>query len=226
MEDITKICYRCQVPKLLTEFNKCKRGTFGVHGHCRACQKEVRRLFYEQKQKPTKYWLTPECREYNRIQSKEKYHNDPTWREKTKLKNNTRRRMESAKIKAREQRKRWLQIPHNRIAHSLRGRLRKALKHGIKISTTETLLGCSFEHVKSYLESKFQPEMTWENYGRWHIDHIIPCSFFDLTDSNQQKMCFNYRNLQPMWKLDNISKCNRFSIDETIPLLKELCNIT
>ncbi len=53
--------------------------------------------------------------------------------------------------------------------------------------------------------------MTWENYGQWHIDHIIPCSFFDLTNDKQQKMCFNYRNLQPMWSQDNISKNNRIT---------------
>src|ERR1035437_2690014 len=199
MEDTTKTCYRCQAPKLLSEFNKCKGGTFGVHGHCRDCQKEVRKSFYDNKEKPTKYWLTDENREIQRKHSNEKYHTDSVWRNHHKQLNNLRRRQEPAKIKARLQHQRWYSIPKNRIACSLRVRLRKALKHGIKINTTEALLGCSFEQTKIHLESKFHPGMTWENYGQWHIDHIIPCSFFNLLDAQQQKMCFNYRNLQPMW---------------------------
>ena len=47
-----------------------------------------------------------------------------------------------------------------------------------------------------------------ENYGTfgWHIDHIRPCSSFDLTDLEQQKQCFHYTNLQPLWWFDNIKK--------------------
>jgi hypothetical protein len=57
-----------------------------------------------------------------------------------------------------------------------------------------------------FLEKKFLPGMNWENYGEWHIDHIVPCSSFDLSKSEQQKICFNYSNLQPLWAADNIRK--------------------
>jgi hypothetical protein len=43
----------------------------------------------------------------------------------------------------------------------------------------------------------------------WHVDHIIPCSSFDLTDSEQQKKCFHYTNLQPLWAIDNLKKSNK-----------------
>ena len=48
--------------------------------------------------------------------------------------------------------------------------------------------------------------MTWDNYGKWHVDHIIPVSRFDLTDPEQQKICFHFTNLQPLWGGENIGK--------------------
>lgn len=51
--------------------------------------------------------------------------------------------------------------------------------------------------------------MIWENYGEWHIDHIIPCSAFNLEDREQALRCFHYTNLQPLWAQDNLSKSNK-----------------
>ena len=225
MEDIIKTCYKCKISKLLSDFNKCKHGTFGVHGHCRQCQKEVRKNFYDTIQKPTKYWLTPEHKSLVNRVNKKRYASDIEWREKIKLNNNVRRRTEPAKIVARIQRKKWYNIPKNRIACSLRVRLRKALRHNQKVDITEKLLGCSFDYAKQHLESNFQSGMKWENYGKWHIDHIIPCSRFDLTIPHQQKMCFNYRNLQPMWAKENISKNNRITIEDMTKIMTELQQI-
>ena len=54
--------------------------------------------------------------------------------------------------------------------------------------------------------------MTWENYGleTWHLDHIKPVSKFNLLDVDEQKKCFHYTNLQPLWAKDNIKKSNKF----------------
>lgn len=51
--------------------------------------------------------------------------------------------------------------------------------------------------------------MGWDNYGEWHIDHIIPCSSFNLSILEDQKKCFHYTNTQPLWKIDNLRKGNR-----------------
>ena len=53
--------------------------------------------------------------------------------------------------------------------------------------------------------------MSWYNYGvhGWHIDHVIPCSKFNLKNLDEQKKCFNYQNLQPLWAEENIKKSNK-----------------
>ena len=48
--------------------------------------------------------------------------------------------------------------------------------------------------------------MTWDNHGKWHIDHIKPCASFDLLHKKQQRKCFYYKNLQPLWAQENLSK--------------------
>ena len=98
--------------------------------------------------------------------------------------------------------------PEFRLRRVLRSRLSHALKSvGAKrADRTLNLLGCSPAHLKAWLTFYFQPGMSWNNYGEWHVDHIRPCVSFDLTDSEQQKECFHYTNLQPLWKLDNFKK--------------------
>lgn len=85
-----------------------------------------------------------------------------------------------------------------------RGRLRYALKNSSKKLKTLDLLGCSLEDLRKHLENQFVEGMTWDNYGSfWDVDHIIPCSYFDLTKEENQRICFNFRNLQPLLKEEN-----------------------
>jgi hypothetical protein len=90
----------------------------------------------------------------------------------------------------------------------LRARLNNALKANQKTGSAVKDLGCSTAELKIYLESKFLPGMTWDNWSRdgWHIDHIKPLSSFDLTDPEQLKIACHYTNLQPLWAKDNLSK--------------------
>lgn len=102
-----------------------------------------------------------------------------------------------------------------RITDSLRSRLNVILKGKSKSARTLKLLGCSISHLKKHLESKFTFGMSWNNYGRgwgtkgmqeWHIDHIKPCASFDLSKPSEQRKCFHYTNLQPMWAKNNLIK--------------------
>lgn len=94
---------------------------------------------------------------------------------------------------------------------SMRARLWLALKGKNKTSTTLDLIGCDTEELRRHLESQFTKGMNWNNYGinGWHVDHIEPCASFDLTDEDQQKKCFHYTNLQPLWAKDNLRKSNK-----------------
>ena len=114
-------------------------------------------------------------------------------------KNNTRN--------ARERRK---TNPSFKILDTLRSRMLHALKGKNKSASTMDLLGVkNIEIIWQRFESLFQDGMTRENHGVWHIDHITPCTAFDLTDPEQQKKCFHYTNLQPLWAIDNMKKSNK-----------------
>jgi len=95
------------------------------------------------------------------------------------------------------------------LRHHISARMIDAIEGRKKSASTVALLGCTIPELKSHLESLFALGMTWDNRGQWHIDHIRPCASFDLTDPLQQRQCFNFRNLQPLWAIDNYRKGNR-----------------
>jgi hypothetical protein len=95
-----------------------------------------------------------------------------------------------------------------RLRINLRNQLRTQMKvqNAFKSKSALNLVGCSLTFLREYLSSKFQPGMSFDNYGQWHIDHIIPCASFDLNDWDAQRQCFHYSNLQPLWATDNFKK--------------------
>lgn len=105
-----------------------------------------------------------------------------------------------------------------RLKHSLRNRLNRALQGAYKSGSAVKDLGCSIECLKQYLESLFIPGMTWDNWttNGWHIDHIIPLDYFDLTDRQQFLRATHYTNLQPLWASENSKKKNRIVTQECL----------
>ena len=101
--------------------------------------------------------------------------------------------------------------PLYKLKSTLRTRLSNVLRSRKtrKNNPTIVLIGCSVEQLRDYLTPLFQPGMTWENHGEWHIDHVKPCASFDLTSPEEQKKCFHYSNLQPLWAKDNLVKKDR-----------------
>lgn len=121
------------------------------------------------------------------------------------------------KDRIRKYKRRWIKNKIDTdIGFKIKCRLSKriwdALKGNCKSTSTKKLIGCDIDILINHLEQKFQIGMSWENYGDWHVDHIIPCASFDLTKKEQQEECFNYMNLQPLWAFDNLSKGTKIKL--------------
>jgi len=112
--------------------------------------------------------------------------------------------------KIREYHRERMKNPNHRLKRVLSGRILQAVKiqASDKAYKSMELLGCTIKELRDHLESQFTEGMTWDNMGRggWHIDHIIPCAYFDLSKPSHQKVCFNWQNLQPLWESDNCAK--------------------
>lgn len=93
-----------------------------------------------------------------------------------------------------------------RILSNLRVRISGLLTGRERSDNTKNFLGIVLDEFILYIESQFKPEMNWSNYGIiWEIDHIIPCSKFDLGKEEDQRKCFHYTNLRPLFKTTEIA---------------------
>ncbi len=95
-----------------------------------------------------------------------------------------------------------------RLSQNLRSRLSSALRASatLKLGSSIKDLGCSIGELRRFIEARFKPGMSWDNYGSWEIDHITPLAAFDLSDREQLLRACNYTNLQPLWAEENSRK--------------------
>jgi len=99
------------------------------------------------------------------------------------------------------------------IHYNVSRMIREGLGNSKKSKPTFELLNYSIQELKDHLEKQFTSGMTWENYGKygWHIDHKIPRSklIYDSVDHPNFKLCWELKNLQPLWSQDNWRKGNK-----------------
>ncbi len=196
-----KVCIGCNKKVHMTNFGEVKRNVDGRCGKCKQCVSEYNRQRNFPPQQNGYKVCTGKC--HKKLHITEfgvvKHHVDG-------------RDGQCRKCATAYQVHRRNTIPEVKIVKNLRGRLGKVLKGKSKSDSTLKLLGCTLEYLKQYLESQFTEGMTWDNYGKikgvvcWEIDHILPCTSFDLNKDEEQQKCFNYINLQPLWAKDNRSK--------------------
>jgi len=184
-----KICTTCKIEKPLIEFHKHKSQKDGFQKVCIICQKE-----YVLKNREKVYGTRKIWTQNNRKKSRK-------YKTKWRLKNPN-------------YHKNWLDSDiKNKITHNLRCRINVALKRKTKSKKTMELIGTSIENLWIHLEKSFKPGMTRENYGKWHIDHIRPCSSFDLSKPEEQSICFHYSNLSPLWAEENLKKGSKLNYE-------------
>jgi hypothetical protein len=195
--------------KELSYFPKDNRCSFGYRNKCKKCTNEEQRI--RRKNNLEKYKATRKIYYYKNIEKirKEKKISNDKYKDSKALYDVQYRKKHKEKIA--EYKKNWdkNQMKNNilyRIKKNLRRRVHHALKGNNKSKSTMKLIGCTPEFFKNYIESLFIEGMTWDNYGEWHIDHIIPCFTFDLTIPEEQNKCFNYSNQRPLWKTDNLKR--------------------
>jgi len=119
------------------------------------------------------------------------------------------RRAHRAEINAHKRRRIQTDVLY-RLACNLRKRVSNALDGRTKSAPTLALLGCSVDKCRAHLERQFVDGMSWANRTAWHVDHIRPVASYDLSDPLQQRACFHYSNLQPLWARDNLVKGARY----------------
>ena len=192
-----KVCTNCKQNKPLSEYYKnktpIKSGVkYYPHSFCKKCHRKKvleRSKIPENKRKRQLRDQTEKGRELKR-RSYQKY-------------------IKSGKLKTWKHMKRKTD-PSFRLKDNLRRRLNYALKGNKKAESTMKLVGCTGEEAVQWIESQFTDEMTWKNI---EVDHMIPCKTFNLEDPDQQKSCFHYTNLQPLFKSDNRRKKDKIIHD-------------
>jgi len=222
-----KQCSKCKNIHEISCFHKNLNYKDGLDSRCKFCRKKLRRIDYLQhREKQLK-----QCKKYiveNKSQIKEnqkKYYIENKIIIDKKIKNYYQKNI----IKMKEYYKNYRDNhkKHNnkylrqkrktniqfQIICNLRTRLCETVKNNVKSASTKELLGCTVKFLKRHLELQFTEGMAWNNHGRgwhgkreWHIDHIKPCDSFDLSKFEEQRKCFHYSNLQPLWALDNLKK--------------------
>ena len=204
-----KRCSICKEVQSVENFGKLKKAKDGLRSQCKDCRRIEYKENREEKIKKSKDYYENN-KDVIAIKNKEYKEKNAEWYRKYAKEYYLQNR---EKIIERSKQNLYRRIEEDvgfKILQRCRARLYQAIKGSVKSRRTIELIGCTVEYLMEHLEKQFQEGMTWDNYGEWHIDHIRPCASFDFSDEAQQKECFNYRNLQPLWAEDNFRKSDKY----------------
>ena len=213
------VCIKCKI-----KFMYYPQGRFDRKFCSEKCQHDFaskNKQSIEEKKEKANRWRLNNKESVRKVKQEwyiRKCQNNPVY--KAHRKEYAKKNLEGTRIR---DRLRYQKNENFRMLKILRAQVRYSLTRGFKLGekcapTLELLDIPSIQWFWDYIEKQFKPGMTRQNQGTWHIDHIKPCSSFDLSDPRQQRECFHYTNLQPLWALDNIRKKDKIiSGDITSP---------
>jgi len=210
-ENIMKICSKCNELKNICEFGYDKKGKYFTKSICKICKRKADNLYITKNKIKVKASLKNYHNSDKGKETLKKASNK--WRVNNKEKHKTSSKNSNLKYRINNKNKinNWFRLerknnPIFKISANIRSSISTSLRENnyTKKSKTTQILGCSFDEFKTYIESKFQPWMNWDNYGLynaepnygWDIDHIIPTT---TAFSEEELLKLNhYTNLQPL----------------------------
>lgn len=186
-----KKCNKCGEIKLKTCFHTDRKSNDNLVGSCKKCISKCRKKWYQENLERVK-------------------ENSRKWKKENpeRFKENQRKwRKENPDFQRKWKKEKRQTDPIFKLKCNISKSIRRALKNidSTKSETTLEILGCgTYEKFKEHMQSQFSPGMTWDNYGKWHNDHIVPLA--TAKTDEQIKKLSHYTNLQPLWAKDNLSK--------------------
>lgn len=233
MDQAAKTCTKCGICKSASDFGgRCSwcRACCAAHKRAkraqdpekaRAIQRASYRRNHESRRAAAKEWYLANRerelernRQASRDKREERAPREKAWRQANKervLENNRKWRAanpEQDRQHARDKYRRYKQDPSWRLTRVMRAGMWKALK-GVKGSGHWfELLDYTVDDLRAHLERQFVKGMSWENFGRWHVDHIVPLSSFSLSGPHDPEFrrAWALTNLRPLWASENMSK--------------------
>lgn len=232
-----KICNTCNISKSIDEYTNNKRNSDGKEKRCKVCISDRAKQNRERLREAQRRWRekNPDyMKEYGKraeiIKYQREYYKDHSqaykdrkeqWRKDNPEREarNRKKYNQENRDKLNEYHRQWKKQKrdndiHYKLKQNTSRRIRYELNNllkGKKTKRTTEYIGCTIEKLKEHLEGQFDSSMNWGNYGTyWHIDHIIPCVAWDLASEEDNKYCWNYRNLQPLNSHINQSKKDKY----------------
>jgi hypothetical protein len=209
----TKYCSRCDQTKAVAEFSKDRTTKDGLSARCKECRSDYSKRWYNgltlERQRERRDRRRNERSEWQRAY----YHRNREWfaergrewvsKNREKHRANTRRNMQKRRATAK-----------GRLENNVSRAVYRALKGRKGGEPTFALLEYTVEQLMAHLERQFQRGMCWDNYGKWHVDHIRPLVSFEYSEPSDPefKRAWALTNLRPLWARENISKGGRVSL--------------
>jgi hypothetical protein len=206
-----KTCTKCKKELSVDLFRKDKTKKDGLSPSCKECKSKVDLVYTNKnKEKIKKYTeLNKERKvEYDRL-----YRLENSEKRRESLNNYYLKNKDKLLQKRNESRqKRINEDPLYRFNLSIRSLISKSFKRGknkfIKNMSSEEILNCSIDHFREYISSMFKDGMSFDNYGKWHLDHIKPVS--TAKDEEEMIELNHYKNFQPLWAKENLMKNSKY----------------